>query len=266
MLITRILSALVFAPALFWFIFQGGFLMEVTCAVLTILMLWEFLRMTQADSSLLLRGAGYLLGFLVIAGIYGWLPTPYSLVVLPLGVILLSVLSLAQPQPIDDSVRKVGIVAFGVLYCSGLFPFLGRLRELENGLQLTVIALFCTWGGDTAAYFAGRLFGKRKLYPAISPKKTIEGALGGVFGGIAVAFVVKLIFGFESGAFHLLVLGSLAACMGIFGDLVASLVKRSTGTKDSSHLIPGHGGVLDRFDGVMFAAPAVYTYVILFLS
>jgi len=222
--------------------------------------------MTKADSLPVIRGAGYLLGLFLVAATYGWLVAPFAAVVLPLGVILLSMLSLAKPHPIETSIKRIAIVAFGVLYCCALFPFLGTLRSLDQGLQLSVIALFCTWGGDTAAYFSGRLLGKHKLYPAISPKKTVEGAVGGIFGGIAAAFAVQAVLGFEITTSHLIALGALAAFFGIFGDLVASMLKRSTATKDSSRLIPGHGGFLDRFDGVMFAAPAVYTYVILFLS
>ena len=240
--------------------------MDATCAAISILMLWEFFGMTQTQSLPIIRWAGYLLGILLVAATYGWLVAPYSVVVLPLGVILLSMLSLAKPYPIEASIKRVAIVAFGVLYCCALFPFLGRLRSLDQGLQLSVIALFCTWGGDTAAYFSGRFLGRHKLYPAISPKKTVEGAVGGIFGGIAAAFAVQWVLGFEITTPHLIALGALAAFFGVFGDLVASMLKRSTETKDSSHLIPGHGGVLDRFDGVMFAAPAVYTYVILFLS
>ena len=85
-------------------------------------------------------------------------PAPFAVVVLPLGVILLSMLSLAKPYPIETSIKRIAIVAFGVLYCCALFPFLGALRSLDQGLQLSVIALFCTWGGDTAAYFSGLTF------------------------------------------------------------------------------------------------------------
>ena len=222
--------------------------------------------MTQAESVPWLQAGGYVLGLFAIAVIYGWLVAPYSLMVLPLGVIFLSVVSLAKPKPIENCISKMASVAFGVLYCCTLFPFLGRLRSLDQGLQLSIIALFCTWASDTSAYFVGRVFGRHKLYPVISPKKTVEGAVGGIAGGIAAAYAVVWALGADLAGHHVVSLGALAAVFGIFGDLVASMVKRSTQTKDSSQLIPGHGGVLDRFDGVMFAAPAVYTYVILFLS
>jgi phosphatidate cytidylyltransferase len=103
--------------------------------------------------------------------------------------------------------------------------------------------------------------GKKKLAPVISPKKTIEGAVGGVVAAIAMAFILRHFFMPELAPIHTLAVGSIAAVAGIVGDLCESLLKRSTGIKDSSNLIPGHGGVLDRFDGVMFAAPAIFLYV-----
>lgn len=240
--------------------------MELTCGILALLMLWEYFRMTVHEPRSVLCLAGYALAGLLIAGMYGWISPGLGGLILPIGLMILAIFSLAKPHPIEDSIKRVAIVLFGVLYCATLFPFLGKLRVMEQGMQLAVIALFCTWGGDTAAYFAGRFFGKRKLYVAISPKKTMEGAAGGIVGGIAVAFVIQAVLGFNGASYHLAAMGAGAALMGIFGDLIASMLKRSTNTKDSSNLIPGHGGVLDRFDGVMFAAPAVYTYVILFLS
>ena len=163
------------------------------------------------------------------------------------------------------------ISVFCVVYCCGLLPFLANLRMFPvHGLTLSLLALFCTWGGDTSAYFVGRMLGKHKLYPIISPKKTVEGAAGGILGGIAMAFLVQLILSYfvevQLPYVHLAQMGAIAAIAGIHGDLSASMLNRSTDTKDSSALIPGHGGILDRFDGVMFAAPSIYHYAIFFLS
>jgi phosphatidate cytidylyltransferase len=126
------------------------------------------------------------------------------------------------------------------------------------------------WGGDTAAYFAGRAFGRHKLAPIVSPHKTVEGAVGGVLGSMAAGCVLTLVYSLLSAKYnvisiqvqpkHYLVLlgmGAVASVLGILGDLFASSVKRQVGIKDYGTIFPGHGGILDRFDSVMFIAPFV---------
>jgi phosphatidate cytidylyltransferase len=152
----------------------------------------------------------------------------------------------------------------GVGYCCGLIPYLSLLRNLGGGLGLAFGSLFCTWASDTGAYFAGRAFGKHKLYPKISPSKTIEGLIGGLVAAVAVAIAVRHVFSVGISLVDAVAIGSIAAIFGTAGDLCESMLKRSVGAKDSSTLIPGHGGVLDRFDAVMFVAPAIYLYVLLF--
>ena len=126
------------------------------------------------------------------------------------------------------------------------------------------------WGGDTSAYFAGRAFGRHKLAPIVSPHKTVEGAIGGVVGSMAAGVLVTFAYSLLDGSFPLLTvevtargylailgLGAVASVLGILGDLFASAVKRQVGIKDYGTIFPGHGGILDRFDSVMFIAPFV---------
>lgn len=134
-----------------------------------------------------------------------------------------------------------------------------------------ILLILCfAWGGDTSAYFAGRAFGKHKLAPVVSPNKTVEGAIGGVVGSMALGLVATVIYSMLSGRFAaftvevnlrhylvILVMGAVASVLGILGDLFASAVKRQAGIKDYGTIFPGHGGVLDRFDSVMFIAPLV---------
>jgi phosphatidate cytidylyltransferase len=120
-----------------------------------------------------------------------------------------------------------------------------------------------TFGADTGAYFAGRLFGRHKLYEKVSPKKTIEGAVGGLAAGIGFAFLGRAIapgLG-DLTPLDAILLGGVGAALGIVGDLFESLLKRSSGVKDSGDLIPGHGGVLDRIDALLFVGPFVYFYL-----
>ncbi|MDL2218841.1 phosphatidate cytidylyltransferase [Ruminococcaceae bacterium OttesenSCG-928-O06] len=168
-----------------------------------------------------------------------------------------------------------GMVVFSaiIVFCFYSFIYLkSLLPKAQYGYDATyfvVLILAYAWGGDTCAYFAGRAFGKRKLAPVISPKKTVEGAVGGVVGSMLIGLLVTVVYmqgvgrfaGFERTkiAYYLLVvvLGLVASVLGIVGDLFASAVKRQCGIKDYGTIFPGHGGILDRFDSVLFIAPLV---------
>ena len=206
-------------------------------------------------------GATYGAVALTVVSIYGWLPAELSTVLPPMLALLLILASLVKVESMEEGLPKMAAVFFAVAYCGGMIPYLAALREVHLGFALG--ALFCTWSGDTGAYFAGRALGRNKLAPTISPKKTIEGAVGGLVAAVLVGFLVRGWLMPEAPASAAVAMGILAGGLGIVGDLAESLLKRSCNIKDSSNLIPGHGGVLDRFDGVMFAAPAIYIYVVL---
>ncbi len=135
-----------------------------------------------------------------------------------------------------------------------------RLRP-ETGLGWVIVALAITWGNDTLAYFAGRLFGKHKLYPQVSPNKTWEGFFGGMVGSLLAMFVLKYGFYPFLSVADCLVLGVAGGIFGPIGDLTESMLKRAYGVKDSGKIIPGHGGLLDRVDALLFNAPLVFAYV-----
>ena len=124
------------------------------------------------------------------------------------------------------------------------------------------LALFATFGSDTAAFFVGRALGRHRLAPRISPAKTWEGAVAGLVGGIIVSLIIVAIFDLSIGYGHAIILGILVSIFGQLGDLVESLLKRHTGVKESGNLMPGHGGLLDRMDSVVFAGVVVYLYYI----
>jgi len=152
----------------------------------------------------------------------------------------------------------------GVLYVGWLLSYLVALRGLDGGRNWVFFALFATWASDTTAFFIGRRFGRHKLAPNISPGKTWEGSVGGIVGAI----IVSVLF-FTPTPFHLplvywqaIVLSILVSIFGQIGDLVESLLKRNMGVKDSGRLMPGHGGILDRLDSIIFAGIVVYYYVI----
>ena len=150
--------------------------------------------------------------------------------------------------------------------------FVYKTRMLEGGVYLVWVILIFAWGSDTFAYLVGCSMGKHKAFPRLSPKKTWEGCVGGLLGASLLGAAYGAIFGSklpDFGSVHpsvvLGITGLLAAVLSMFGDLAASGIKRDHSVKDYGKLIPGHGGVLDRFDSVLFTAPAVYFLILLFL-
>lgn len=135
---------------------------------------------------------------------------------------------------------------------------------MPNGLIWLVLVLVCTWSSDTLAYLVGRRWGKRRMAPELSPGKTLEGAVGGVLGSTIAAWVVVMSYS-PLPLWPVLSLGFITGLAAQIGDLVESAIKRLAGIKDAGNLIPGHGGVLDRFDSMLFTAPLVYYYVVLIL-
>ena len=173
--------------------------------------------------------------------------------------------------------KASGLLVFSgiVIFCFYSFILLKERLPVEkfgyDAVFFILLILCFAWGGDTCAYFAGRAFGKHKLCPVVSPKKTVEGAIGGVLGTMVFGVVATIIYSMAANRMEaftrsnigvsmyviIALLGCIAAVLGIYGDLFASVVKRQCGIKDYGTIFPGHGGILDRFDSVMFIAPFV---------
>ncbi len=155
---------------------------------------------------------------------------------------------------------------FALIYAVLLLYHIGFIRSMQNGVVLLFIPFLGAWMPDTFAYFSGTLFGKHKLIPSVSPKKTVEGAIGAVIGCIISFFVYGLIVDYAVGlSVNYLTLVILAALCGVvaqLGDLSASVIKREFGVKDFGNLIPGHGGIIDRIDSLIFIAPLVYYFLL----
>ena len=152
---------------------------------------------------------------------------------------------------------------FGVCYVPIMLSFLYQTRAMGDGAYLVWLIYLSSWGCDTCAYCVGMLFGKHRLAPVLSPKKSIEGAVGGVVGAALLGFIYANLFGSQMAELHSPRLSCTAACaisavISQIGDLAASAIKRNHNIKDYGRLIPGHGGILDRFDSMIFTAPAIY--------
>jgi phosphatidate cytidylyltransferase len=184
----------------------------------------------------------------------------------PLDLILIAVLLaaggsvLAAYQPAAHVPATAAATVFPVLYLSVPLGSLAALRG-AYGREVLLLVLLVVWVSDTAQLYAGTWFGKRRLAPTISPKKSVEGAIGGFAAGIALTVVLGRLWLPNLDPFRLVALGATLVALGIAGDLFESLLKRSASVKDSSSLIPGHGGVLDRIDALLFAVPGFYLFV-----
>jgi phosphatidate cytidylyltransferase len=165
------------------------------------------------------------------------------------------------------NVISSAITIAGYIYIINFFTLLAFIREWENGSRLILLVFIIAWFSDTFAYYVGRKLGKRKLCPEVSPKKTVAGFIGGTIGSvIGVILWSNFIVEMNSVWYVLILFGVVAGIISQIGDLVASLIKRHTGLKDYGNIIPGHGGILDRFDSILFTTPIVYYYIKIFLG
>jgi phosphatidate cytidylyltransferase len=222
----------------------------------------EFFTMTLKEPGD--RGFSLALGAAVCAGLYWW--PPALALAMPVTVVGAGLYYLFRFGDMQTVTQRWAATAMGVLYAGVLFTFLAvGKRDLggDHGGDYVLLVLMTAWFGDTGAYFAGRFLGKTKLYPAVSPGKTRAGAVGGLAGSFLAAVLANLWFWKDLGWGHGAALTLVGGALGQSGDLVESMLKRSTGVKDSGKLLPGHGGMLDRVDAVLFIAPWAYFYLLL---
>ncbi len=186
-----------------------------------------------------------------------------GLVILPLAIVAPALFYLFRFKDLTTVMQRAGLTAFGVIYAGVLLTYLALEKRDAgpNGGDWVLITLMTAWFGDTCAYLAGRFLGKTKLYPAISPGKTRAGAVGGLCGSFLAAVLANLWFFPELGWVHGAIVTVVGGVLGQCGDLVESMMKRTFGVKDSGKLLPGHGGILDRIDAVLFMAPYLMLYL-----
>lgn len=268
---TRIISGAVLFVLLVAIILLGE---EVFCAsifILTGIGIYEFYHSVETGGYRPVRIIGYIASlYILYLGIsrYGgkdsiFSPAAIAAAVFILGLILLCYLVFKSRL---YNIADISLTVFGIVYVVGFFSFLVMVRNLENGVYLIGLVFIGAFITDTCAYFTGKAIGKRKLIPAVSPNKTVEGSLGGIAG----CMILMTAFGAYINTcipaiplYHYLILGVLCGIISQLGDLTASAIKRYVGIKDYGNIMPGHGGVLDRFDSILFVAPTVYFYLML---
>lgn len=258
-MIKRILSALIGAPVLLLLTWLGGLYLAVLVVGLALLGLREFLIIGEKAG---FATPSKLIGFFCCIWL-GVFLTGHTDWLLPLAMIWFILIfgSYALNYPnLSFSQASYGFLAF--VYPVALFTFLYYLRELPQGVYWCFFVFLIVWITDTGAYFTGSALGKRKLAPRVSPNKSVEGAIGGLLSAVVLGFVFWF-FLKEGTLSAILLLSFVTSVVSQIGDLFESALKRSAGVKDSGSLIPGHGGILDRFDSFLFALPVVYFAVIL---
>ena len=281
----RVLVAVVAVPILI--LVLGYHRHEPTWALLfvaSLLAMREFLAMTLPAED---RGAALVLGGLACLGFY-WLD-PLALpasgidqvkllrfaelggttAAMFLAVVVPGLFYLFRFRDIPTVAARYAATVTGIVYAGFLTTYLAKLKLYGFGsvghtnADYVLIVLLIAWLADTGGYFAGRFLGKKKLYEAVSPKKTWAGAIGGLAGSVIGVAGLKLINADYLSWLDVFLLAVPGGCLGQLGDLAESLIKRSVGVKDSGALLPGHGGILDRIDAVLFIAPYVFMYLVL---
>lgn len=247
------------------FIFPDWFF----CFVVTLLIgfgLYEFFAMVTKKGIFVYRYFGILMGALLPVTIYlkygGFVPDlePFLIVIISLFVFVLQFIRRDNSQ----ALAGISITILGLLYISWFFSFMIRLKYLPQGAYLVSFLLLVTKIGDMGAYFVGSLIGRHNLIPRISPKKTVEGTIGGFIFSIVIAFLSKGLLPNPS-VVDLIMLGALLGILSQIGDLSESLIKRDCGVKDAATYLPGLGGVLDIIDSLLFTTPIFYFYARMFL-
>lgn len=261
----RVAVAVAAIPAVALLAWAGGLVFAGLAALLAAVAAWELYSMAARKGvvTLTVAGAAWAASFPLLAGL-SRRPEHVFEIAVPLAFVLLAPGAL-RLRPGSGPLTALATTAFGAAYPGACLAFAVLLREMSRvraeGLAILFFPLVVTWVGDTAAYFAGKAVGRLPLAPRISPGKTWEGAVAGFLGcilaGVAYAPVARAA-GVPLGGVLAGALGAIVAVFGQTGDLVESLLKRDCGVKDSSNLLPGHGGVLDRLDSLFFALPVTY--------
>jgi phosphatidate cytidylyltransferase len=258
----RVLTAVIGIPVLLALVYFGGlplFAAVVVTAVIGIDEIFRAFSRVKADFS---KITGYLGSLLFLFLVYYIGDTAIPAVLFLVMFILLVQYVVTYPQ-LDF--KGVGVTLFVSIYLGLFFSFVFLLRQMDKGFFFLLLAFLLAWANDVGGYLVGNLWGKRKLAAALSPNKTREGSVGGLCLSVITAVIAFFIASVPVNLIKVVALGLVAGFAGQIGDLVASAIKRQTGIKDYGSILPGHGGVLDRFDSFLLIAPLVYYYLVLFI-
>ncbi len=263
MFITRLISGIIVLAIAIAMMLIGGNILFLFVSAISLIGIYELYKTIGIEKSLI-GYAGYL--GTVIYEIFIWTGiTNGGLMGAALAaLIIMTVYVVKFPEFKAD---QAFCAITGVVYVAVLMSFIYLVRMLPSGLYIVPMIFVCAWGNDTCAYCVGMLIGKKKIFPVLSPKKSLEGFIGGLVGAAVIGGIYGTVLSgyltFASPAVACAIIGAAGALIAVVGDLAASAIKRDKGIKDYSNLIPGHVGILDRFDSILFTAPIVYILAVL---
>ena len=256
---TRLLSGIVLVLAALVLIITGGNVLLISTLIISFIGMFELFRIFKIEKDFL-----GILGYVAATIYYSNLAFHFipDMMMFVIGVLILFMFVYVFSYP-KYNTEQVLASFFCVFYVAVMLSYVYQTRMMNAGAYIVWLIFLCSWGCDTCAYCVGMLIGKHKMSPKLSPKKSIEGAVGGVLGAAILTIIYAYIFrdAMQINETHILLLGfisAVGALISMVGDLSASAIKRNYGIKDYGKLIPGHGGILDRFDSVIFTAPMIY--------
>ena len=256
---TRLVSGIVLVILAVLIVGTGGALLFAVTGALSLIGMFELYRVVEIEKKA--PGiAGYAAGIFYYALLWFHRENYVVLMAIAALMILMAIYVITFPH---YRTEQVTVAFFGIFYLAVMLSYLYQVRAMADGKYLVWLIFLSSWGCDTCAYCAGMLLGKHRLAPVLSPKKSIEGAVGGVVGSALLGCIYAYFFGAKMDEVSnpmvaCAVACAIAAVISQIGDLAASAIKRNHNVKDYGNLIPGHGGVLDRFDSMIFTAPAIY--------
>lgn len=259
----RFISALIAIPILVFFVISGGIIFNIGIGIITLIAVYEYTNVYKS-SKILIIWPIILIGFIITYILIYFDITEYNNMVIYLIVLL----SMAAPIFNEAySVMSSAVTVIGYIYIVNFFSLLITIRGEDFGQSLIWLIIIISFACDTFAYYIGKSFGKHKLCPNVSPKKTVEGSFGGIIGSI----IGVIIWGILNNNINftwvsIIILAIIASIISQIGDLSASLIKRYCNVKDYGKIMPGHGGILDRFDSILFTTPVVYCYIVFFIG
>ena len=269
MFTTRLVSGIILVILALVLVTTGGGVLFAAVAAISLIGMFELYRAVKVQK----KGENLLavVGYLGVISHYILLSLGYSeYVMMNLIIVLIAMMFVYVFSYPKYHAEQVMAAFFGVAYVGIMLSYIYQTRMIRDGAFLVWLIFLCSWGCDTCAYCVGMLIGKHKMTPKLSPKKTVEGAIGGIIGAAALGFLYGTFF--KNNMIQVINPGvisaaacAIAAVISMVGDLAASAIKRNHNIKDYGNLIPGHGGILDRFDSMIFTAPAIY-FAIMFMG
>ena len=265
-LLKRSIVAIIFGPLILFFLWKGEYFLFGFVLLISALSYWEFVRLVANKGAAAQLITGEFITVLIVVALFFNAARLLPILLIAFVLVLMGELYRhKQSKLLNASATLFGSFYFSLMLGSFLLirqlPHVHQFEYGEAGQWLIMLVLV-TWGCDTAAYFFGSYFGRHKLMVRVSPNKSIEGTVAGFLFAILIAYVCHMWFVDHLSPLDSMAIGAIAGSFGQYGDLFESMFKRDADTKDSSNLIPGHGGIMDRFDSLTISAPLTYLYLI----